>query len=371
MSVSEPILGKITEFVSATAKHPKAARFFLMSVAQSLLPEERIRVCHRVVVPMRTSVDVVHDSVRKSARYCGLMKCGLAWICPLCNVRLAEQRRMILDTAFQNARGVYVPFMATYTVQHDCSMKLADLIEKLCQAYRSVRRHRQWHVTKEEWSIFGEIRAMEITYSFLNGWHVHFHVLMIVAKAAVEDDKSFISSLENQMFIYWYEALGKYGLKCSREHGVRVEAADFANRYVAKFGDWSISKELTRGASKTIRALESCTIFDLLLLHFAGMDVAGRRFVEYFHATKKRSSLQWTPGLKARLGVSSIHENANAEEQPLSDQERVLITLSLDQWTAVLAAGGAGHLLDLAARGDYEIVAGFVAGLSTKNMIDV
>lgn len=364
MSVSEAALGKITEFVAGAEKHPKAARFFLLNVAQTLLTEERIRVCHRVRIPTKETVDIVLNRETDNARYCGLMKCGLSWICPLCNNRIAEQRREILDRAFQNARGVYAPVMVTYTIRHDLSMRLAGILDQMHNAYRKIRQSRQWRVTKEEWSIFGEIRATEITYSFVNGWHAHYHVLVITSKEQVIEEEQYCRSLENQMFLYWHEFLQRENLDCSREHGVDVRPASFANHYVAKIGDWSVSKELTRVMSKHGRSLDNVTMFDMLLLHYAGAEEAAGLFREYHCAVKGRSSLQWSPKLKTMLGVSALHENA-IDDPPLSDAEVILMRLTPKNWRSILENGAAGHVLDLAAEGDYEKLARFILSLTS------
>ena len=360
-------LGKITGFVAAFEKHPKAARFALLAVVQNLLSEERVRVCCRVVVPQRTDVEIWHNERTNNARYAGLMKCGLSWICPICNIRIAEQRREILDAAFKNAFKTYKPFMVTYTTSHNKRMRLRETLDAMHKAYREIRQSRQWRVTKEEWSFIGEIRATEITYSFESGFHPHYHVLVIVPKDAVESEEDFITSLENQMFTYWSEFLERNGLHCDRQHGVKVVGANFANHYVAKMADWSISKELTRVASKTAHRSDSVTMFDLLLLYYAGDPMAGHLFKEYHAATKGRSSLQWSPKLKALLGVDKLSDDPTLEQEP-DIQERLLMRLTLDDWRAILNAEAEGHVLDLAAEGDYEKVARFLLSLAPKQV---
>jgi len=188
--VNADTLGKITKFVAVSEEHPRAARFALQAIAMDILPNERIRVCCRVPVVNRTTVDILHNPTTNTARYAGLMKCGLAWICPLCQMRLAEKRREQLNQGMFNARGRFDIFMATYTVRHSRADRLKPLLENMIAAYRFMRQQYSWRVVKEEYAIVGEIRATEITYSEESGFHPHFHVLVFVDAACSASRKS-------------------------------------------------------------------------------------------------------------------------------------------------------------------------------------
>lgn len=359
----------LIEFSRLAENKPKTARFVLLAAAQNIMHEERIRVCCRVRVPIAETVNVMHNAQKCNARYVGLMKCGLGWICPICAYRLSEERRSMLEKAFQNARGKYIPYLATYTIRHQGRQRLSDMLDAMHKAYTAIRKDRDWKLTKQEWGIVGEIRATEVSYSFTNGFHPHYHVVILSnvqlddssPEAFKREQETFAESLENQLWQYWSEYLPRFGLDASREHGIDVQDASFVSKYVAKGATWTLEKELSKTVTKAGRE-GNFMPFDLLVMYACGDKMSASIFEEYAQATKGRSALQWTPGLKALLGVSDAGENTDTWDN-LEIGETCLIRLSDEEWHDILKCGASGRLLDIASTGDYEKVAVFVGKL--------
>jgi hypothetical protein len=107
---------------------------------------------------------------------------------------------------------------------------------------------------------------------------------------------------------------------------------------------------MTMGQLKVAKR-EGESAWQLLARSYCGDKVGGILFKEYVKATKGKSSLQWTPGLKAELGVDTDEEKEILnEENELTDI--LLATLTNEDWHAVTRAQLEGLLLDLAsARG--------------------
>lgn len=387
--LNDQAASKVLSFIRAAEKHPKAARFALQAVAYDLLPNSRLRVCHRVPAPAINAIDVYYREKTCSARYGGLMKCALAWVCPLCALRIAEIRRDELNRAFDHARGHYEPFLATFTVRHNASDPLGNLLAGIIAAYRSMSQQRAWRTDKEEFGIEGAIRATEITRSDDAGWHPHFHVLLFVDASLVgervtnpdgskleppryslskPDREYYAGVLERRLWEHWLIALEKHGLSAMQGPGVKVEPGEFAQYYVAKYAEWSIGHELTSQYRKQARKPGGETVWDLLLRHWAGDEKAAGLFLEYFAATKGKSQLQWSPGLRELL-KSPDKSSDPAWWDDLADDEVLLMTLSIQDWQQVNRYGAEGELLDRASTGDAERVYALLSDLYSRSSI--
>lgn len=390
LSLEPHHLEYITKFVAMREKSPKMARFWLQSVSRNLLPEERLRVCFRHRVPERETVDLKHSPAKQTAFYCGLMKCGLAWVCPLCAVRLSEERRAMLTTALDNARSIFLPVMVTYTIRHNASQRLGDLLSGMLAAYRSMRQSRAWRTIKEEFMIEGEIRTVEITYGN-DGWHPHFHVVLFMTidilsfarqtrhnaqgeEIGVDYDLNHIrAALEAHIVPMWIDALARYGLDALPERALRVTSDyDELSGYVTKFGSelpesgkkWTLAEEATKGSSKKARLDGNLGIWDILLYAGIGLERFKRLFAEYAAATKGKSGLQWTPGLRERLGVEDTEGKILQDE---SERDEVLLAqFNREQWDTILKHDAAGRILDIASTGDDEKMWRFIDGLTEQ-----
>ena len=368
----------ITKFAATREKHPKAAQFALQAVARELLGDSRLKICYRYRVPER-EVEIWHNQKRQSAYYTGLMKCGLQWVCPLCSSRLSEKRREMVRYALDESSERFIPVMATYTVQHNAGDRLAALLDGMLAAYRWMRKNRGWRLLKEEYTIIGECRAVEITHGN-SGWHPHFHVLMFLDIAqmpyflvdgAYRMESILYEPLRKHISREWIAALQKHQLAALDGVAVKV-TGDWSTLdvYLTKSGTalpalangWGVAEELTKSQRKR-PDLGGINVWDMLLLHYAGYGLYGSLFLEYFSATKGKSMLQWSPGMLGKFEIEAKTDDQLLDSDP-EPGDILLLALSSDQWRQVLDAGAEGALLDAAASGDYAQVDTFLGKLS-------
>jgi hypothetical protein len=369
----------LTAFVAAREKKPRAALFALQSVAQCLLPDERINICFRYLTPQRETVEVWYSAEKARAYYRNLMKCGLGWVCPLCAQRLSEIRRSMITSALDNTRTKYLPIMVTYTARHTIHDSLSDTLKTMTSAYRRMRQQRLWRLYKDEYMVRGETRAVEITYG-ANGWHPHFHVILWLdiamlkvceREGGVFDLSMIAGPLERHLFTMWSDSLSAVGGSTQEGVGLRVsmERGDLS-AYTTKYGEvlpkdtskWTLAHELTKGSSKKLH-IGGRTVWDLLLEFYAGSAQSGRLFQEYHKATRGMSQLQFTPGLKHELGIMDIDDSQVLDDE-MTEAEIMLLSIPREQWRLILARGAQGILLDIASQGSTDALRHFLAKLT-------
>ena len=357
-------LGNTTEFASgeefATRYSYTALRFYLLSIARSLLPNHRIQVCWRYPLPERDNIEIIYSDERQRARARGTMKCGSGWVCPACMSYITEQRREELKTALERAREHYYAVMVTYTIRHSQADRLAPLLAQMQDAFSKLKSGRAWQTLKAEFMLVGGIRATEITYGD-SGWHPHYHELVFVKNEVLKyvdgDVSEFTKGLEGHLKRAWREKLERVGLSASLERGVTVRSSsgDVAD-YIAKFGKMpretdfaGQTDEITRGTTKAARG-GNFGVLDIVFLAANNKRFAGL-FREYEAATKGRSQLQWSRGLKSLLSIEIIRDEKAAEGVE-TDTDRLLAAIDLPLWRHISHRGFLGQLMTIAHEGD-------------------
>ena len=92
----------------------------------------------------------------------------------------------------------------------------------------------------------GRVMATEVTWSFDNGWHPHFHILMFFEHELFNGGQGLRTFLANE----WINACRKAGLKLpTLEHGVDLQDGSYADQYVTK---WGLESEITKGHLKKV-----------------------------------------------------------------------------------------------------------------------
>lgn len=394
MSEAKEHLENTTEFVSSPDIHSIATRFYLQSLARELLPQWRIGMCMRHKQTRGGVIEVRYSPAQKKAWYAGLFRCGSGWTCAFCAYKISEQRRRELTQALANKIELYTPFLITYTIRHNAQMSLAPTLASMLEAFRQMKKGRDWSLYKGETGMIGSVRGLEITHG-LSGWHPHIHELALLKSDVIQslgspidtslskpEQKKALSKqwnegvqamaewIETQLGkFYWYPALQKQGLSCSLERGVTVTHTHKAIiEYVAKFGHaptnprpengWGVESELTKANIKRGRE-GNRTPFQLLADYGAGDKQAGGLFVEYANATFGRSSLQWTPGLKDLLGLTEVSDEQASELEP--EVFEILAEIESETWRRILKHDLRARVLEIALSGDCEQVLDFLA----------
>lgn len=362
---SDP-LGSTTKFASASLENdPLVRRYYLQSLARELLPDERISVCMRVIKVGRNTVDILHNSATKKARYRGLMRCASIWNCPVCAAFITEQRRVELAGALE--RTDYAVAMVTYTIRHNRKETLRGLLKILKTAYDRMKSGRASVEVRAEYGWIGSVRALEVTHGE-NGWHPHLHELVLFD----DMNANLARSLEITMRDRWIDMVEQVGGSANRENGLSVKFGDKdISEYVEKFGrlpkdsSWNVTHELTKAPTKRGR-LKGRTPYELLIDYGAGDKQSGALFVEYAYAFKHSSQLQWSRGLRALLGLTDEKPDSDLIEGEESGVGVILATLERAHWKLVTEAGKRAQLLKIASSGEETLVWEFIYELEAE-----
>lgn len=352
-------LGSITNIASAREENRAVERFYYQSIARDLLPDHRVRICLRNRLPGREFVEIFHSKNAARAHYEGLMVCGSVWICPVCSSRISETRRLELTTALANSRDRFVPLLLTYTIRHNVTQPLDDLLTAMLAAFRKLRSGRAWQTVKNEYLLVGSVRATEFTYGD-NGWHPHFHELMILDVEILKSEPNIdliADSLKRQLAERWIDVLHTVGLDADFEHGVKASSTyGDVEDYVIKFGRlpahqesrWTVEHELTKAVVKSA-GRNGRSPFELLRDFGDGDEQAGELFKDYAAATFRKAQLNWSRGLKALLGIDEVTDDQILDES--ETDQTLLAALDARQWRFVLDADAQGYILQIAHEG--------------------
>jgi len=377
-------LGNTTKFVFSPRK--SIEKFYLLKLAKELLPDFRIKICMSHLQQGKTGLDVMLEPESRYIWFTNLQRCGSGWTCAFCANKKSEQNRAEISTAVIEALEHYIPFMVTFTLGHHRDDSLAELLKQLSNAYRYMQQQKAWKLTLEDILFVGSIRALEVTYSDVHGWHPHYHVIVLLSREILtyarntygegETEESLIELIardfRNQLSTHhWRPALVENGGYCSDERGVSVTAGYLEIiAYVAKHGylpedagknAWGVAEEIALSASK-LPANDGKGAWDLLREYGDGIKRSGALFREYAIATKGLNQLRWSPGLRDRLSVLDIDEQTVLENEP--DNGVSLLWLNLEQWRAVRRNNAQAKLIQVASEGTIRDMMVFVNSLS-------
>lgn len=372
-------LGNTTEFSTGSdfsARYGNTAlRFYLLEVARSIIPDERIKVCWRYPLPERKTIEIIYSEERKCARTKGTMKCGSGWVCPACMSYIAARRREELQTAVNRSSDRFASLMATYTVRHHAGMPLNMLLSSMVKAYGKVFEGGWWSRTKEDWMIRGAVRATEITWG-ANGWHPHFHVLMFVDKDVMSENLAgspaeYVSSLMPEIGARWIEKLESVGLSGDPRIAFDLRSSDQQiAEYISKWGrmpqDWELAGNAWEVAHAATKNAEKGHFGPLEILFKAARDSKFRGlFLEYHHATKGKSQLHWSKGLKTMLDIEVIKDELAAEGIE-TETDRLLAEIPIELWRYIADRKLLGQIMTYANEGNEEKLSRLIEILSEQ-----
>lgn len=313
-------------------EHDVYAKWAEQAAARSALPGHRLQVCMRHIRQDRGEVDVLQSKKSKRAYFAGVMACGSVWVCPVCArkiqaVRAAEVRAAI-DAA--KARGWRVA-MLTQTVRHSRQDSLKTLLSKFTEALRRFKGPRAYRRLSEAHGIRGSIRALEVTWGEVNGWHPHSHTLIFYEHGKLAD-------LEAGMRDLWADAVERVGLPQGNEHALVVGDASDVEEYLTKMASqsyrWGPEDELVKAHSKKARG-SRFTPFDFLRSH---LEAPSKRmlalFAEFANSFHGRRQLVWSRGLKQELlGNDGPSDQEIAES--IGENDELLAHIPLEIWVHI------------------------------------
>lgn len=206
--------------------------------------------------PLGKVVEIQHNVNYGSSSINGVQTCGSVWGCPVCRSRIISRRSEELKKIYD--RWTYQGgklYMITLTVPHSKSDNLAELYGSNLQncglsgALSKFRQSRHFSKEfKERAGYYGDMRGIEVTWGWANGFHPHIHMLVLVCNT--------IDLQEWKMRFHevWSRSCLQSGLQePSFERGVVISKCNTSDQamYLAK---WSAASELISQGMKIARA---------------------------------------------------------------------------------------------------------------------
>jgi Replication protein len=280
---------------------------------------------------LRLSGTVGEDAVMGAA---GTVTCAQR-LCPPCAARIGRREaQQIADTLAVHRDTVYHPELAPYgleggaavlvtlTLRHHLGQALVVLLAVLGYAWRQVVNGGDYAKIADEFGIVGWIRSLEITWSRVNGWHPHIHMLVLL-NMAMSDDCA--EELAWQLFLPWQRAVRRRGADSLEERGIDAKVCDLGDMSSGALGAYlsKIGHEVAGSHNKAGRVTDSFTIMGLLREVIDTYEEQVFRAwweLEDTIAGKRRKFLTWSHGaqeLRARAG----HGRRDKSDEELADED--------------------------------------------------
>lgn len=229
------------------------------------------------------------------AHFHGLMRCGSAWECPVCQVALKTARAEEVKTAvgWHVAKfGTDSAAMLTNTVRHGIGDDVRVLRRGLAKAWRSVQGGKAWRQARARYGLVGYIRALEPTHGSKHGWHPHLHIVLLSKRPLDEEFRRWVSARWQRAVLRW---LGPDHVPNDR-NGCDLRPCHEAD-YLQKLGlEVSAPDKAARRGSRTPLQLLSAFVHD------GDLD-ALTLYRDYALGMKGARMLTWSLGLKKAAGV--------------------------------------------------------------------
>lgn len=362
-------LGKDDNTSAKHAKSEKFRAFRLLSFAQSVLYEHDIkatrsgkphktRFCHAVrkYGAPAINLNVAPEGAPIAATLSGVQTCGCVWSCAVCAKRLAMARGKEIKRALAYGReNGLMPVMLTLTASHQLNTPLKPHKEAFKRAFKKLSKNGSYRRLLRRLGIVGTIKAVEITRTYENGWHYHYHILMLIDKAlmmALGD--WFTSDFRGKLTALWLAALASEGLYGNEAHALNLSYhGNIAEKYLSKLGLESDEKsnleyELTAGANKNYKGRN---IWEILRSASNGNEADKSLYVEYVESMSGDNWIVWSDGLKKLVGIGEKSDEEAADEEAAAEALHMekLLSISDEDFRPVRYYRAQADLLELAA----------------------
>ena len=250
----------------------------------------------------------------------GVKRCASTWFCPVCGPKIMARRREEIETCVEQMKDNGQQFLfCTFTFPHTYGAPLTEYMDKLRIVLKKFRSGKNWDYFKKRVGLIGYIRAQEVTHGN-NGWHPHFHELLIT-KALSSDEAEAASSFLSKR---WVDVCRKAGLVSDAKaveayaHAVEVRCGSdpVAQEYLSKIISWELSSVTTK-ATRT-KGLQP---FQILSNACGGDGKSQRLWIEYMLGMYRKAALYWSPGLKAMCGIEEKTDeqllDGEVEKEPI------------------------------------------------------
>lgn len=309
---------------------------------KKLLKEQhRVCACGKHKRDSEQSVSVSVNTSNGVASFNNIIHCGSVWVCPSCSFKISQERKKELAEAMKSCRGkgLHVA-MLTLTAPHYLGDDLKGLLTKMGKAKHALWSNRNSRdYFGKEFPLIGHITATEVKYSDRNGFHPHYHILLILDKQYKAED---LEIIESDLYELWSEKCVNKGLgKPSRDHGVDLKmgsnAEDMLADYISK---WGLAEEMTQAHMKVgkrnSQSLTMWEVLDLSQLEVSTRDKYSHIFRIYSKAFKGRRQLFWSKGLKKLLSVADTTDEELANKEEPEDAQMIsAVVFTNFEWSII------------------------------------
>lgn len=213
-------------------------------------------------------IPVQRNSTTSKIHFGNTMSCGNVWLCQRCSKRICAGRREELNEVISSARDRgYQVLMMTSTVPHHKEQSFASVMHRLKYIREQTNQGGWFTRFKKSQNLIGSIKSTEITYSIENGWHPHYHELLILSNPLIlesdtkEQTDLKLSNFENNIYSRWVSICEKEGFqKPSRKNGIKITYSKTGEDYITK---WGLQFELT---GKDFKESKNLSVHGLLSL---------------------------------------------------------------------------------------------------------
>lgn len=307
-------------------------RYELRAELQKLTDSKRFKACGRTPVNCG-GVMLRMTSTKDGARagLAGLSTCGSVWLCPVCSAKVAAQRADEVTSVIKGGiKAGLSAYMLTLTLRHDKAHTLDQVQKAVNSGWRAITSGRTGQSLKADYGLKGWLKAVEITWSPANGWHVHLHVLVFL-----EPSNGSVESLKLTIWKAWKRGIGKHDMNAHANAGGLdfqpvLDDSQALGYYLTKQAR-SAAQEAVMGSTKLAQG-KNLTPFQLgaYAAKTGDMDAleAWQEYAQYTHGKKQ---LTWSRGLRELVELDpeqSDEEIASKEFGSSADD-----VLLLPSWT--------------------------------------
>jgi hypothetical protein len=346
-------------------------RYALRNGLRAITPEKACQQCGLYPSPIHGGWVEVYVGPQ-GAHFSGVKTCSRIWLCPVCSatIRQARAREIEYGATMQLAMKGGLAF-GTLTLPHERKDRLSASYDACRLGYKAVREDRSVRACMKDLGINGTIRSTEVTYGG-NGWHPHQHLLWFLRRPLTVQEAG---QLQVEMLRAWNGHLGRIGWPpASKRRGCLVlpvalerggtSVAAYLSKVQDSYGEGSsVSREMARGDLKSGKK-KSRTPFEVAAGAVEGSPQDRARWLEYADATKGRRAIEWSRGLKGRLGVLEVDDEQLQEIEQMRGERTA--SLSPQSYRLVARYGADALLLDLAEDGGATAVYELVTQLQRK-----
>lgn len=288
--------------------------------------DPRCRKCNRV----RISAHVTVQTRDGRAHFHGLMRCGSAWECPVCQVALKTARAGEVVEVIEWHAGRFGSdsvAMLTMTLRHGIGDDFRALRRGLARAWKSVQGGKAWRVARDRYGIVGYIRALELTHGNKHGWHPHLHVVLLAERPLPEEFRCWVSARWQRAVLRW---LGPEHVPNDR-NGCDLRPCHETD-YLQKLGlEVSAPDKVARGGSRTPLQLLAAFVHD------GDLD-AFDLYRDYVISMKGAKMLTWSRGLKKAAGVGKRTDQEIVDGEDAGETH--VLTMTGEAWDLLRDVAG-------------------------------